>query len=253
MQTVVQNGWWWFVGQRNCHQPLTNKCTIDKFYLDLFFKLLPVKYKAFLFDMNGTMIDDMQYHIKAWHHLLNELGAGISMERMKEECYGKNNELLERIFPGRFSEEEKHTMSWEKERQYQESFRPYLKLLDGLPGLLEKARQQGIKMAIGSAAIMFNIDFVLDELQVRPYFDALISADEVKRSKPDPETFLSCAASLGIDPADCLVFEDSPKGVEAAANAGMDCMVITTLHDPADFAGQKNIIGFIKDYTSFAW
>lgn len=195
----------------------------------------------------------MHYHIKAWHHLLNELGAGISMERMKAECYGKNNELLERIFPGRFSEEEKYKMGWEKERQYQEAFRPYLKLLDGLPELLEKARQEGIKMAIGSAAIMFNIDFVLDELNIRSYFNVLISADEVEQSKPDPETFLACAAKLDVDPANCLVFEDSPKGVEAAARAGMDCMVITTLHDPADFAGQKNTIGFMKDYISFAW
>src|SRR5882672_11711973 len=68
---------------------------------------LLVKYKAFLFDLNGTMIDDMQYHIRAWHHILNELGADISMERMKQECYGKNQELLERIFPSRFTEEEK--------------------------------------------------------------------------------------------------------------------------------------------------
>jgi beta-phosphoglucomutase len=212
-----------------------------------------VKYKAFLFDMNGTMIDDMQYHIKAWHHLLNELGAGISMARMKEECYGKNDELLERIFPGRFSEEEKKTMSWEKERQYQETFRPHLRLLDGLQELLEKAGKQDIKMAIGSAAIMFNIDFVLDELNIRSYFDALISANEVKRSKPDPETFLACAEKLHVSPADCLVFEDAPKGVEAAANAGMDCMVITTLHEPEEFAGMKNVKGFMNNYTSFTW
>lgn len=212
-----------------------------------------MKYKAFLFDMNGTMIDDMQYHIKTWHHLLNELGAGISMERMKEECYGKNDELLERIFPGRFSAEEKKAMSWEKERQYQETFRPHLKLLDGLQPLLEKAGKEGIKMAIGSAAIMFNIDFVLDELEIRSHFGALISADEVKRSKPDPETFLACAGRLQVAPADCLVFEDAPKGVEAAANAGMDCMVITTLHEPGEFAGMKNVKGFMKDYSSFTW
>jgi beta-phosphoglucomutase-like phosphatase (HAD superfamily) len=59
-------------------------------------------YKAFLFDLNGTMINDMPYHIKAWHRILTSLGADISLERMKEECYGKNEELVERIFPGRF-------------------------------------------------------------------------------------------------------------------------------------------------------
>lgn len=63
--------------------------------------------KAFLFDLNGTMINDMQYHIDAWYNILNDLGANLSIERVKEECYGKNRELLERIFPGRFSEEEK--------------------------------------------------------------------------------------------------------------------------------------------------
>lgn len=212
-----------------------------------------MKYKAFLFDMNGTMIDDMQYHIKAWHQILNGLGAGISMERMKEECYGKNAELLERIFPGRFSGEEKLRMSLEKERTYQQAFRPYLKLLDGLPELLEKAKEHGIKMAIGSAAIMFNIDFVVDELDIRSYFDALISADEVKVSKPDPETFLVCAEKLGVDPADCLVFEDSPKGVEAAARAGMDCAVITSLHEKEDFAAMRNVVGFMKDFQNFPW
>ena len=79
-------------------------------------------YKAFLFDLNGTMIDDMPYHVKAWHRILNELGADITMERMKQECYGKNHELLERIFPGRFTEEEKNRMSLAKERQYQKEW-----------------------------------------------------------------------------------------------------------------------------------
>ncbi|MET0463014.1 MAG: HAD family phosphatase [Chitinophagaceae bacterium] len=212
-----------------------------------------MKYKAFLFDMNGTMIDDMRYHIEAWHRILNELGAGISIERMKEECYGKNDELLERIFPGRFSPEEKKKMSWEKEQQYQDSFRPHLKLLDGLAEVLAKAKKDGIKMAIGSAAIMFNIDFVVDELQIRDYFDALISADEVSVSKPDPETFLVCAEKLGAAPENCLVFEDSPKGVEAAARAGMDCAVITSLHGKEDFDGISNIVRFMKDYTAFNW
>ena len=205
--------------------------------------------KAFLFDLNGTMIDDMHYHIKAWHGILNGLGANISLERMKEECYGKNNELLERMFPGRFSEDEKREMSYEKERHYQLAFKPHLKLLPGLDAFLEEAHQQEIKMAIGSAAIMFNIDFVLDNLHIRNYFNALVSADDVAVSKPDPETFLKCAEQVAVAPEHCIVFEDSPKGVESAKRAGMKAVVLTTLHEAHEFDGMDHVLMCVKDFT----
>src|SRR5688572_13050009 len=205
-------------------------------------------YKAFLFDLNGTMIDDMSYHINAWHRILNNLGAGISLERTKEECYGKNHELLERIFPGRFTLAEKDKMSFEKETAYQEGFRPQLRLIEGLETFLPAAHAQGIKTAIGSAAILYNIDFVLDGLNIRHLIDAIVSADDVQHSKPHPETFLKCAEALSESTADCLVFEDAPKGVEAALNAGMDCMVITTLHNPEEFSHYDNIVGFINNF-----
>lgn len=209
-----------------------------------------MNYKAFLFDLNGTMVNDMPYHVKAWHRILNELGAGISMEEMKLECYGKNHELLERIFPGRFTLEEKNRMSLEKEKQYQKEFRPRLQLIEGLDGFLQQSYKAGIKMAIGSAAIMFNIDFVLDELGIRHYFEVLVSADNVTDSKPNPETWLQCAKKIGASPEECLVFEDSIKGVESAMNAGMDCVVITTMHAQKEFPGYTNIVSFIDDYNS---
>jgi beta-phosphoglucomutase len=208
----------------------------------------PKKYSAFLFDLNGTVIDDMQYHISAWHRILNALGANISLERAKDECYGKNHELLERIFPGVYSNAEKDRMSFDKEKAYQEEFRPLLKSIDGFESFLRKANEQGIKTAIGSAAITFNIDFVLDGLNLRNLIDAIVSADDVANSKPHPETFLKCARMLDVTPEDCLVFEDAPKGVESAQNAGMDCLVITTMHQPEEFNSYKNIIGFISDY-----
>ncbi|HYE55146.1 MAG TPA: HAD-IA family hydrolase, partial [Chitinophagaceae bacterium] len=174
------------------------------------------------------------------------------IERVKQECYGKNHELLERIFPGRFSAQEKDRMSYDKEIAYQDEFRPNLKLINGLEGFLQKAHAKRIKLAIGSAAIMFNIDFVLDGLNIRNYIDAIVSADDVSESKPHPETFLKCAEALSLPADECLVFEDAPKGAEAALNAGMDCMVITTLHDASEFSQYKNVIGFIGDYTDIS-
>jgi beta-phosphoglucomutase len=203
---------------------------------------------AFLFDLNGTMIDDMAYHVEAWYTIFNDLGAHITMKKMKEECYGKNHEVIERIMPGRFNDKEKTEMSFAKEQAYQQAFRPKLKLIDGLDQFLEMARQQNIPMAIGSAAIMFNIDFVLDGLNIRKYFSAIVSADDVNYSKPHPETYLKCAAALHMSPEDCIVFEDAPKGVESAQNAGMRSVVLTILHERHEFDQYKSIVAFGKDY-----
>lgn len=191
----------------------------------------------------------MDFHIRAWHKILTELGAELSIEEVKKECYGKNDELLERIFPGRFSAKEMELMSYAKEEEYQHAFRPLLKLIKGLDAFLDKAKQQNIPMAIGSAAIRFNIDFVLDGLSLRDYFTAIVSAEDVLLSKPDPETYIKCADELGVAYKNCVVFEDAPKGVEAAQNAGMQCMVITTMHTKEEFSQYTNIVYFVDDYT----
>jgi beta-phosphoglucomutase-like phosphatase (HAD superfamily) len=104
-------------------------------------------------------------------------------------------------------------------------------------------------MAIGSAAIPFNIDFVLDTLHIRHYFKAIVSADDVMISKPNPETYLKAAQQLQVDPADCLVFEDVPKGAEAALHAGMKSVVLTTTHDQSDFNALPNVLHFANDFT----
>jgi beta-phosphoglucomutase len=203
--------------------------------------------KIFLFDLNGTVIDDMSFHIQSWYEILNKLGATISYEETKLQCYGKNEELLERVFPGRFKADEITEMIIEKERRYQENFRPHMKLISGLDAFLEQAYGTNIKMAIGSAAIPFNIDYILDGLQLRKYFPVVVSAYDVVESKPHPETFLQCAGKLMVAPQDCIVFEDSPKGVEAAARAGMKAVVITTMHTKEEFEND-NIICFIENY-----
>ena len=207
--------------------------------------------KALLFDLNGTIIDDMEYHTKAWQHLFNnDLGANLSWDDTKKEMYGKNQEVLVRVFgPERFTQAEMDELSIEKERRYQKEFFPHLALIPGLAGLLEDAWQKNIPMAIGSAAIPFNIDFVLDNLNIRHYFKAIVSADDVKLSKPNPETFLNAAALLQVNPTDCLVFEDTPKGAETALNAGMKCIVLTTTHQKNEFDHLDNVLYFAPDYT----
>ena len=207
--------------------------------------------RALIFDLNGTMINDMEFHIQAWTEILNgELQAGLTPEQVKSQMYGKNSELFLRVFgEGRFKEEEIEYWSIEKEKRYQQAYRPHLALIPGLAHLLKKAWEKKIPMGIGSAAIPFNIDFILDQLDIRKYFSAIVSAADVLVSKPNPETFLKAANLLNTDVRVCLVFEDAPKGVEAAASAGMPCVVLTTMHNRNEFSHTGHVVEFIKDYT----
>lgn len=207
--------------------------------------------QALIFDMNGTMINDMDYHTKAWQRIFNEdLGGNFSWDEVKSHMYGKNPEVLERVFgPDRFTDDEKTELSLAKEKRYQQEYLPQLALLPGLAEFLEQAYQLNIPMAVASAAIPFNIDFVLDNLNIRHYFKAIVSADDVLLSKPHPETFLKAAQQMFIEPVNCLVFEDVPKGAEAALNAGMPAVVLTTTHEQHEFTHLPNIVHFAPDFT----
>jgi HAD superfamily hydrolase (TIGR01509 family) len=147
------------------------------------------------------------------------------------------------------TDEEIEKLSFKKENIYQSIYKPHIKLIDGLGNFLERSYQLGIPMAMGTAAIMFNVNFTVDALDLRKYFKVYVSADNVHRSKPDPETYLVCAEKLGVPPADCIVFEDAPKGVESARNAGMKTIVILShLHTRSEFTYLDNIIQFVKSY-----
>ncbi len=210
-----------------------------------------MKPKAFLFDMNGTMIDDMEFHADVWFDILNnDLKANLTREETKNHMYGKNEELLERVFEkGKFTEQQIAQISNEKERRYQETYIPHLKLINGLDVFLAKANEYKIPMAIGTAAIPFNVDFVLDNTQIKKYFSTVVTADDVATSKPHPEVFIKCADALNIAYEDCIVFEDSPKGVEAALNAGMKAVAILSYHEEHEFSHLPNVLMYVQDYN----
>jgi len=89
----------------------------------------------------------------------------------------------------------------------------------------------------------------VDNLNIRHYFNTIICALDVVNGKPDPEVYLKCAQKLNVNPTECIVFEDVPKGAEAASRAGMKCVVVTTTHPEEDFKYLENILFFIKDYN----
>jgi beta-phosphoglucomutase len=207
------------------------------------------KFKALIFDMNGTMINDMHYHETAWHDVLvNQLKASLTLEDVRHQIYGTASEMFARVFgPDKFSKEEVDIITRLKEEKYRKEFLPQLRLIEGLQLFLDLARSNNIPLAIGTAAPVANIDFVVNNLSLRSYFPVIVGPDDVMESKPHPEVFLVAANRLGIAPEECVVFEDSPKGIEAAARAGMSAVAITSYHTAEELAN-KNILFFIEDY-----
>lgn len=206
---------------------------------------------AFIFDLNGTMINDMHYHNKAWFKIFKDLGSTLSEEETSLEIFGKAQEIFERILGKNHSigEDEINEISQKKEKQYQTDFLPDLKLIEGLEGFLEQAFAEHITMSIGTAAPQSNVDYVFRHLDIKKYFTTVVSADDTKASKPNPEVFLKCAQRMQVPPESCIVFEDSPKGIEAAKNAGMQSIALTTFHPEKDFDKFNNILFIIQDYT----
>lgn len=200
--------------------------------------------------MNGTMIDDMAYHELAWHDVLvNQLKAPLTREQVRRELYGKHDEMFYRIFgETRFTRAEIDAISSRKEQRYRDEFLPDLKLIDGLDTFLAQAKIKGFALSIGTAAPPENVDFVLDNLKIRHYFPVIVGQADVKTSKPHPEVFSKAAALMNLPPEDCLVFEDAPKGIEAAKRAGIDAVAVTSFHTAKELEND-NVIATISNYN----
>lgn len=180
--------------------------------------------RGFLFDLDGVLVDTAQYHFLAWQRMASELGIHFG-EAENEQLKGVSRaESLNRILAwGRkaLSDAEKQHWMTLKNEWYLELVRG-MPANDYLPGAYEflvASRAAGIKVALGSASK--NAPLILERLGWMPLFDALVDGNVVTASKPDPEVFLEGARRLGLRPEECVVFEDSEAGVEAARRGGM--------------------------------
>ncbi len=205
--------------------------------------------KAVIFDLDGTMIDNMMVHHRAWQTKLAEYGIEITVDDVQRRIHGVNIEILEREFPGQFSVDERILIAKEKEETYRHIYAPELELLTGLPELLHDLKALNILMAVGSAAPPENVDFVLNTLNLWHYFADVRHSDDVDRGKPDPQVYEMLLDELEVNPEDCLIFEDSRTGAIAASRAGCKVIVVTTTHQPAEFTDIPAVVKFISDFN----
>lgn len=184
------------------------------------------QYQGAIFDLDGVLVDTAKYHYLAWKQLADELGFDFTRqqnEALKGVSRMRSLELLLGFggMMGRFSEEEMHDMAEKKNRIYVEYVKKLRQeeLLPGVKELLERMKDSGIKIAFGSASK--NAEMILEGLGITKYFDAIVDGTMVTKAKPDPEVFLLGAKLLGVSAEECVVFEDSTAGIQAAKRAGM--------------------------------
>ena len=184
---------------------------------------------AAIFDMDGVLVDSNPFHIQKWVHLLNEHKIPFKPEDLPKQILGHRNDTAFRFFFGeRLTKEERRQLSEELEERFRKVFRPHAKPLPGLAALIAECQRAGIPLAVASSAMSKNVEFVVDALGFRRYFASLVTGDEVTHPKPHPEIYLKAAQRLDLEPNQCVAFEDSFVGVEAAKAAGMKCVGIAS-------------------------
>ncbi len=196
--------------------------------------------KAALFDMDGTLVDNTSAHIRAFEIFCARYGVRDWQQRLSQ-AYGMGNDDIMRLIMPREVIQAKGiaALSEEKEAIYREIYAPEIRPVEGLVGLLERLHKAGVRCAVGSSGCRANVDFVLEKCGIGQWFEARISGDRVSRCKPDPEIYLTAAAALGVEPTDCVVFEDAKAGIEAARRAGAGRIVALATTLPREVLEQQ--------------
>ncbi len=208
-------------------------------------------YAAIIFDLDGTLVDNMAHHFRAWRETAAQLSVPLDDARIQREFAGKkNDEIIPALLARPVPPDELARIASGKEALYRKLYTGNVQLVAGAAALIERAHKAGMKVAIGSAAPPENRAMVLGELGIHAWFHAIVGGEEAPRGKPHPDLFLLAAERLGVAPDTCLVFEDAVLGVKAAVAAGMDCVGLTT-SEPAAELKHAGAFAALRDFTEF--
>lgn len=205
---------------------------------------------AFIFDMDGTLVDNMAYHTQAWLQLFAELAVEMTPACLEPLMGSPTPVMLKSVLGQHTSEAEMATYSQRKEAIYRAIYSPSLRAVAGVHRFLGETQAQDISMAVATSASGRNIDFVLGGLGIRAYFDVVVGGDDVPQGKCGPEIYLETAFRLGMSPEQCLVFEDSQSGIEAAHLAGMCIVVVATNPRAEEFRALPSVLDVVGDFST---
>jgi len=193
--------------------------------------------RAVLWDMDGTLIDSEEFHWISWRNAMASEGIAITRRRFLASFGQRNDSIIPRWLGAGATPERIERISTAKEELYRQLVRTEgITALPGVASWLHRLHEQGWLQAIASAAPRANIEIVLEALSACHFFQAIVSADDVHKGKPDPEVYLIAASRVGASPHRCIVVEDAVAGVEGARSAGMRSIGVNRNgnHLPAD-------------------
>lgn len=206
---------------------------------------------AVIFDMDGTMVDNMPYHEKAWRLFLNKYHLIVPPILFRQLYSGKQNTfILPDLFKKELSPSQIKNYSLEKEKFYHRLYSPHIKPVSGLIRTLDFFKNRHLLLAVATTAPKPNRELVFSKLNIKNYFKVIIGDEDITKGKPDPEIYLKTAQQLNVNPGQCLVFEDSPAGVTAAKSAGMTVVAILTTHSKTHLA---NADYFFKNFSQLSF
>lgn len=192
---------------------------------------------AVIFDIDGTIVDNMHLHAEAFGVFAERHGLPPLTAADRARLDGRrNSEIFPVLFNRDLTRDEWQQYEHEKEGLYRELSRGRLRPMKGLQRLIDRLADDGIPVALATSAPRLNVEHTLAELGLTGAFPVIVRGEEVARGKPAPDVFLEAARGLGVEPGDCLVFEDAPIGIEAAQAAGMRVVALTTTFQSAQFA-----------------
>lgn len=184
--------------------------------------------KAIIFDMDGTLVDNIPFHRDAWLAFLKKQGIHLNESEFHAQNHGNIDEMMRRFFPHIQDKQMLYDLGQEKESTYRNLYRPHIREVHGLTSFLQTIQSKGIQALLATMGDPPNIDFTLDSLGIRSYFSFTTGGHEVIKGKPDPEIFLLSMQKAGLRPEECLVIEDSQGGILAAKRAGIMVVGIST-------------------------
>jgi beta-phosphoglucomutase family hydrolase len=211
-----------------------------------------VKYKAVLFDMNGVIVDDEPVHMVAFNEAVKQYGFSISEEVYNAYFAGRTDEDGFRLY----FESLNSPMPAEMTDLLKLKAAAYQKLAKGklqdFPGVIEfikgLAADKTLKLALVTSSLRIEAETVLDAFGITDCFEAMVTANDVTKGKPNPEGYLKGAVAVSTEPKECIVVEDAPSGINAAHNAGMKCVAVLNTYSrdelqEADLTVEKLVPG----------